>query len=103
MIDMTNISDPDFDPPKPELWVKIGESVLTEEDKTDLLSGEGLTDKHIDAAQELLHQQYPEISGFQRCVLQCTKTYHVQSGKKFVQILHVNANHWKLATFEFNF
>jgi len=94
MIDMTNISDPDFDPPKPELWVKIGESVLTEEDKTDLLSGEWLTDKHIDAAQELLHQQYLEISGFQRCVLQCTKTYHVQSGKKFVQILHVNANHW---------
>jgi len=42
MIDMIpNIPDPDSDPPKPELWVKIGENVLTEEDKTDFFRVNG--------------------------------------------------------------
>jgi hypothetical protein len=78
----------------PEMWVAIGECMLTAKDKTDLLSGKWLNDRHIDAAQKLLHQQYPEISGFQSCVLQCTRTFSIQKDKSFIQILNINANHW---------
>ena len=58
------------------------------------MSGEWLNDKHINAAQQLLKERYPIISGFQDTTLQLTRTYHIQKGKIFVQILHVNHNHW---------
>lgn len=91
---MTDILAQVSDPPMPEIWVKIGKTKLTEEDRNILFSGDWLNDRHIDAAQEMLHQQHPEISGFQSCPMFYTKTYDIQRGKKFVQIIHVNENHW---------
>ena len=94
-MDLTNegdISEPSSS--KPVDWTVVGQHVLTEDDRDCLMSGEWLNDKHINAAQQLLKERYPIISGFQDTTLQLTRTYHIQKGKIFVQILHVNHNHW---------
>ncbi len=74
-------------------WMVVGETVLKRDDETDLISGEWLNDRDINAAQQILQQQHPDISGFQSPILQFTRTFEVQK-KKFVQILHANSNHW---------
>ncbi len=67
---------------------------LHESDRTTVRCGEWLTDKHINAAQSLLREQFPLQQGLQDTLLveQC-RTYH-SGTNNFVQILYINGNHW---------
>ena len=49
-----------------------------------------LDDDHISAAQDLLQQQHPNVSGLQSSTLQYTRTFD----ETFVRCLHENRNHW---------
>ena len=95
--DSTDLSNEDNlpkSPPPPSIWTTIGEYRLTDEDKVGLIAGEWLNDRVINAAQWLLKQQHPNISGFQATTLQLTRTFEIQGEREFVQIFNVNGNHW---------
>ena len=62
-------------------------------DRQSIVAGEWLTDAVIDAAQVLLKEHFPEMSGLQRTTLGHTLTYAVERGE-FVQIVNVRGNHW---------
>jgi hypothetical protein len=76
------------------VWVWVGDTKLTQDDKKILTSGEWLTDNHIHAAQVLLKQQYPHISGLHHPILHRTKTYDVLKDQEFVQCVNLGSNHW---------
>lgn len=62
-------------------------------------TGKWLTDEHINLAQECLRHQYPEIDGLQDSILfTVPKFVRRITGSKFVQILHINGNHWVCVT-----
>ena len=92
-VDLTNVTHS-----KPEsvrdVWIMIDDISLTVVDKTILTKNEWLTDSHIRAAQYLLQQQHPGISGFQSPTLRYTRTFAVHGNCEFVQCLHVSDNHW---------
>lgn len=75
-------------------WIKIGLTRLFEQDKNLLTGGDWLTDNIIFAAQQLLHQQNPQISGLQDPALAMTRTFAVQGSQEFVQCLNMSDNHW---------
>ena len=62
-VDLTNVTHS-----KPgsvrDVWIMIDDISLTVVDKTILTTNEWLMDSHIRAAQYLLQQQHPGISGF---------------------------------------
>ena len=76
------------------LWVKVGCTMLLLDDKVDILQGKWLTDNILFSAEQLLHQQFPAISGLQDPNLQRTLTFEVQKNKEFVQCLNMGGNHW---------
>ena len=71
----------------PSLYT-IGTKVL----KKDFLRRKRLTDKHIDAAQELLKKQFPRVQGLQCTLLSQSQTFEIQTGD-FAQILNTGG-HW---------
>ena len=77
-------------------WIVIGETRLTLQDEKDLgpRSHQWLNDRHIAAAQYLLKQQHPDVSGLQPTVLQLTRTFDIHRDCEFVQCLNVSSNHW---------
>ena len=72
-------------------WVSINSIRLTNEDK---MTKEWLNDNHISAAQSLLKQQHPDVSGLQPSTLQYTQMFDVHSNREFVQCLNLADNHW---------
>lgn len=71
---------------------------LKQSDRDILLSVTGwLTDTIIDAAQILLAQQFPNISGLQSVALGLTMAFNIQTGE-FVQILNTSRSHWLTVT-----
>ena len=62
-------------------------------DKECLGSGGWLNDKHIHAAQQLLKKENPYVGGLQDPILQTAHSFEIEGGE-FVQILHMNNNHW---------
>lgn len=66
---------------------------LNMEDKEVLDSGAWLSDKHIVAAQQLLHMQFPKIQSLQLPYLEQRDLFKVMPYNG-VQILNVNGNHW---------
>ena len=75
-------------------WVSINSIRLTNEDKETLMTKEWLNDNHISAAQSLLKQQHPDVSGLQPSTLQYTQMFDVHSNREFVQCLNLADNHW---------
>lgn len=75
-------------------WVKIGETTLLHADLKIITGNQWLTDNIIFAAQQLLHQQHPYISGLQDPALQLTRTFDVQGSREFIQCLNMGKNHW---------
>lgn len=70
---------------------------LYEKDKHILKSENSwINDNIINAAQSLLHKQFPTISGFQDTQYSKNLGFQVER-KPFIQILHVNENHWVTA------
>ena len=52
-----------------------------------------LTDNHMLKANTIFKKEYPELDGFQGTLLQQNFSWAVPSSE-FVQVLHVNGNHW---------
>ena len=66
---------------------------MNESDKESLLHPTGwLTDNIMNAAQELLRMQFPDLLGLQSVILGQTMSFKIQAGE-FLQILH-SVNHW---------
>ena len=64
---------------------KIAELDLNEVDKLELLDGDCLTDKHINAVTILLHRQHPIQAGLQDPVLLSEKQIWRSQSQDFVQ------------------
>ena len=75
------------------MWVpKLG---LPLEDKTILQSSQWLNDNIVHAAHQLLKQSFTAIEGLRSPQLGRSLSFkHISSQKKYLQILHVDGNHW---------
>ena len=69
-------------------------TLLFTNDQNILLKNMWLTDNIVFAAEQLLNQQHPYISGLQDPCLQKVRTFAIQGNKEFVQCLIVGGNHW---------
>ena len=58
-------------------------------------SHQWLNDQHVTAAQHLLKQHHPDVSGLQPTTLQLTRMFDVHQNHEFVQCLNMSSNHWK--------
>ena len=69
---------------------------LTLRDKQFILNNENeLNDKHIDHGLDLLHNQFPHISGLKSTLLQqSSRMLPLLAGKDALQIIHSRGNHW---------
>ena len=88
--DVVNISsEGESDGEESDIWVKIGDITLTNEDKRIILEGKWLNDKIIHAAQ-LLMKNDPDllpVGSLQNPILSQTYAFDIVSGES-VQILH---------------
>ena len=66
--------------------------VLNAED-IEILETGWLTDKHILKASNVLKKDYPNVDGLQDTLLQQNFSWDIPTSE-FVQVLHVNGNHW---------
>ena len=66
--------------PSDNLWIAVGETKLSVEDRNVLESQGWLSDKHIHAAQQLLKKQHPQVAGLQNTILQCMSTWEATTG-----------------------
>ena len=96
VIDINNMDIPDSKPIDP-VWIKFKGMCLTEADKDRIISGETLTDLHINVAQELIKRQFPHISGLQSTLV-LPKTQKVTVTAAHAQIIHSRGNHWIVAS-----
>ena len=77
------------------VWKEVGGSCLLQKHLYILSSPtEWLDDDLIAAAQHLLKKRYPAVEGLQPPAVALTGTMQQQMASKFVQILHINSNHW---------
>ena len=73
----------------PDMWVNCGAYTLSHSDEGMILLPRGwLTDNIVSAAQMLLLQFYPRMTGLKPPALQKVFAFRVHSGE-FVQIVHV--------------
>ncbi len=56
--------------PADAVWLKFGGQCLTEFDKNALIKCQLLNDRHINFAQRLLHNQFPNTEGLSHTLLQ---------------------------------
>ena len=75
-----------------KIWVRSLN--LTEIDKSELLRGAWLSDKHINAAQKCLSSQFPGQMGLQDTLLLAQKDRYQSQYSDFIQIVNVERNHW---------
>jgi len=66
---------------------------LEASDKTTVLRNGKLIDHHITIAQNILHQQFPHISGLQPTTLGPAQQYEIMR-EDCMQILHTGEDHW---------
>ena len=75
-------------------WLHNALYSLTLVNREEVLSPSGwLSDSVIAAAQLIILQEFPHLSGLQDPVLQQNLSFQVHRGE-FVQIIHVRNNHW---------
>ena len=80
-----------------EEWVRCGYLILTHHDRSILLTGKELSDKHIDFAHSLLRLQFPVLNGLQSTLFQ-SRSQGLKSNVNALQIVHSRGNHWIVAT-----
>jgi hypothetical protein len=86
------VDDQALTSPSTIFWNK--ELALTDYDKQRLLSGDWLTDKHMNAVNKMLRNEFPMQNGLQDTLtLEECNTY-ASCSVDFVQIAHVCGNHW---------
>ena len=67
---------------------------------SSISSGDKLGDEHVNAGNQLLHNQYPEIQGLCMPVLGqklCFPEFNIlqgYAGNIYLQVLHTGADHW---------
>ena len=97
-IDLTGDSEGSDDgcvPAGDHAWLKNELYTLNNEERETIESPSGwLNDNVISAAQKLLLQQFPNMSGLQPPTLAQAMAFQVHRGEEFVQILCVGDNHW---------
>ena len=95
-VDLTKEQDRNPHPLQEENWITTGVTRLTLQDERDLgsRSHEWLNDRHVTAAQHLLKQHHPDVSGLQPTILQLTRMFNVHHNREFVQCLNLSSNHW---------
>ena len=77
-----------------EMWVRNVLYTLTHDDRKMVVSPTGwLTDSVVTAAQMLILQHFPSMSGLQPPTLQAVSAFQVHSGE-FVQIVNIRNKHW---------
>ena len=76
----------------------IVELCLNEVDKSELLNGDWLTDKHMSAVNTLLHKQHPTQAGLQDPVLLSEKQIWTSQPQDFVQVINICRKHWVCAS-----
>ena len=97
--DLTQDDDSDTAAVGSKDWLCNPLYTLTSTNREEVLSPSGwLSDKVVEAAQLLILQQFPHISGLQNPILQQTHTFQVHRGE-FVQIINVRNNHWCTISF----
>ena len=79
-------------------WLSFHNIQLTVEDRDILGNGECLNDKHINFAQEILKQKFPNIYGLRSTLLHKTELQSVPSCSSFLQIIHSRNCHWIVAS-----
>lgn len=67
---------------------------LTMADKELITANDWLTDKHINAVNKLLLNQFPNQNGLQDPLLLAAMKQYKSGNTNFVQILNVNRQHW---------
>ena len=88
------IGDTDDEAEVSDAWVTSPLYTLTSTEREVLSSsGEWLSDAIVSAAQSLMQQQFPAMSGLQHCALQETLSFDVHRSP-FVQIVNVDNVHW---------
>ena len=98
-IDLVSNSQDEFQAPTstslcPHPWISLdGYYHLNENDKSIILSGGLLTDKHMNFAQGVLKKQFPGLNGLQ-CTLLLPKQNIILSPTNYLQIVHTRNNHW---------
>ena len=73
------------------VWLRVKDISLMNDDRWILETKEILTDKHTNFAQRLLKLSFPEINLLRLTVLQDKE--HKEPTTNSIQILHVNRNH----------
>ena len=74
---------------------------LSDADVERIIMGQELTDVHINTAQHLLKEQFPNLSGLQCTLLQAKETSKIdtKATNKILQIVHcLDRHHWVVAT-----
>lgn len=82
--------------PTDEVWLKFGGQCLTQLDRTSLIEGKMLNDRHINFAQLLMHSQFPHADGLTHTLLQDREK--VEKIKQGLQIIFDRGNHWIVAS-----
>ena len=77
--------------------MRFGCLVLTQHDRNILLTGQELSDKHIDFAHTMLRSQFPMLNGLQSTLFQ-SRSQGFKSSMNAIQIIHSRSNHWIVAT-----
>ncbi|XP_019639650.1 PREDICTED: uncharacterized protein LOC109481516 [Branchiostoma belcheri] len=75
----------------------FGKTMLNEGDKNILQTGQWLTDRHINCAQQLLKNEYPFIEGFNDTITLAHDQAPVPASAECIQAHHVEG-HWVLST-----
>ena len=73
--------------------IEVTQIRLSKQELNDIKCQRMLTDRHIDAAHQMLLNQFPDIRGLQSTLLGESLSFRVTE-PPFIQILHVGGNHW---------
>lgn len=87
-----NVSPPGSQVTPDDVWIEAMDIRLTQMDKTVISDGGMLMDQHINSAQRIIHQQFPQLGGLRSTLLQ-SKPFKCEACT-IVQIFHVRGNHW---------
>ncbi|XP_026170383.1 uncharacterized protein LOC113134972 isoform X2 [Mastacembelus armatus] len=83
--------------PVTEAWCTIGGAVLTLADEHELLSGQRLNDKFINASQSLLREEFPFVEGLNDTILLSAGAVQVSAATEAIQIHHMD-QHWLVSS-----
>ena len=82
-----------FNPTPVDYWLK--EMSLTIADRNFIVDGKWLTDRHVNAASKLLHNQFPIYNGLHDPLFLAAPDLPYRSAyRNFIQILNIDNEHW---------